>query len=465
MQGTRVGDSNAFCIRDTSTVTPRDGVALNSVLELVQLQIGRRYRQFREIWLTKGIRGVTDRIRTAIAQRLLPKEIALPVDRGDVLAADLSQPLQVKIPEVMAGEPLVINWVMVPAEGKSGGHTTIFRMIRYLETHGYVNRVYFYNVYGGDHNYYKSIIRSFYGFDGPVSHLGHGMEDAHCVVATAWATAYPVFNSRCAGKRFYFAQDYEPYFHPVGAMSLLAENTYRMGFHAITAGKWLAKKLSAEFGMAADSFEFGCDTSVYHRVHNSERSGLVFYARPEAARRGYELGLMAMEAFAARRPDIDLHFYGDTMGNLPFRFINHGRVKPDKLNQIYNQCYAGLSLSLTNVSLVPHEMLAAGCIPVVNEAVQNRIVLDNSFVRYAPPYPQALASELEALVVTPDIDSLSAAAAASVRAATWDAAGATVDEIFRRVLRANTKQALPVTGLMHAIRQDEPTVLPISNRR
>jgi len=453
---------------------------LNSVLELAQLQIGRRYRQFKGIWSAKGLRGITDRVRTVTAQRLLPKEGVLPVDPDDVLAADLSRPLQVRIPKVNAGEPLVINWLMVPAEPKSGGHTTIFRMIRYLEAHGYVNRVYFYNVYGGDYNYYKSIVRSFYGFHGQVSHLDNGMEDAHAVVATAWATAYPVFNSRCAGKRFYFAQDYEPYFYPVGAMSLLAENTYRMGFHAITAGRWLAKKLNSEFGMATDSFEFGfypvgamsllaentyrmgfhaitagrwlakklnsefgmatdsfefgCDTSVYRQIKNSKRSGLVFYARPEAARRGYELGLMAMEAFAARCPDIDLHFYGDTMGDLPFRFINHGRVGPDKLNQIYNQCYAGLSLSLTNVSLVPHEMLAAGCIPVVNEAVQNRIVLDNSFVRYAPPYPQALASELEALVMTPDFDSLSAAAAASVRGTTWDDAGATVDGIFRRVL-------------------------------
>jgi len=407
---------------------------LNSVLELAQLQIGRRYRQFKGIWSAKGLRGITDRVRTVTAQRLLPKEGVLPVDPDDVLAADLSRPLQVRIPKVKAGEPLVINWLMVPAEPKSGGHTTIFRMIRYLEAHGYVNRVYFYNVYGGDYNYYKSIVRSFYGFHGQVSHLDNGMEDAHAVVATAWATAYPVFNSRCAGKRFYFAQDYEPYFYPVGAMSLLAENTYRMGFHAITAGRWLAKKLNSEFGMATDSFEFGCDTSVYRQIKNSKRSGLVFYARPEAARRGYELGLMAMEAFAARCPDVDLHFYGDTMGDLPFRFINHGRVGPDKLNQIYNQCYAGLSLSLTNVSLVPHEMLAAGCIPVVNEAVQNRIVLDNSFVRYAPPYPQALASELEAVVMTPDFDSLSAAAAASVRGTTWDDAGATVDGIFRRVL-------------------------------
>lgn len=410
---------------------------MNSLIEQSEAQIGRRYRQFREIWTSEGTRGITDRVRMAAAELLAPKNVMMPVNRADVLAANLSRPFHVTVPKVIPGQPVTINWVTIPAGPKSGGHTTMFRIIRYLEAHGYVNRVYFYNVYRGDHRYYESIVRSFYGFDGEVASLDERMEDAHAVVASSWATAYPVFNSPCTGKRFYFVQDFEPYFHPVGAWSLLAENTYRMGFHAITAGRWLAQKLSTEFGMSADSFEFGCDTSRYNRLQSSKRSGVVFYARPEAARRGFELGLMAIEAFAARHPEIEIHFYGEKMGNLSFRFVDHGRIMPDELNSIYNRCYAGLSLSLTNVSLVPHEMLAAGCIPVVNDAIQNRIVLDNPFVRYAPPYPQALASELEALVMTHDFDSLSQAAAASVCGATWDDAGATVDAIFRRALEVN----------------------------
>jgi hypothetical protein len=209
-----------------------------------------------------------------------------------------------------------------------------------------------------------------------------------------------------------------------------------MGFHAITAGRWLAQKLSAEYGMAADSFDFGCDTSCYQQ-QNTPRCGVVFYARPESARRGFELGLIAIELFAARCPGVEIHFYGNKMGSLPFTFFDHGRITPIELNKIYNRCFAGLSLSLTNVSLVPHEMLAAGCIPVVNDAIHNRIVLDNSFVRYAPPYPHALAAELEALVTDPDFNSLSRAASASVGSTSWDAAGGAVHAIFRRTIRVN----------------------------
>ena len=405
-------------------------------LQSTRVQMGRRYRQLRDIWHNEGPTGLRERACRAAAERLTPKNPVLPVRPADVNAADIANPFLPSTPAIVPGEPVILNWVMTPPSAGSGGHTTLFRFINYLEAHGYRNRVYFYDVYAGDHLYFKSIVRDYYQFFGAVASVDHGMDDAHAVIATSWTSAYPVFNARCSGKRMYFVQDYEPYFHPVGTSALLAENTYRMGFHAITAGRWLSAKLSNQFGMTADPFDFGCDLSTYRIDTDSKRSGLVFYARPEAPRRATELGLMTMELFAARRPDVDLHFYGDTMGKLPFRFIDHGRIKTAELNRIYNQCYAGLSLSLTNVSLVPHEMLAAGCIPVVNDAEQNRLVLNNPFVRYVAPYPAAMAAELERLVATPDFASLAQSAAGSVRGVSWNDAGAVVDTILRNALRA-----------------------------
>jgi len=405
-----------------------------------RVQIGRRFRQLRALWRLGGVRGVTDRVQAAAAKWLTPKDLVMPVRREDVLAADISRPPRVVVPSFTPGQQMTVNWVTIPAGPKSGGHTTIFRIIRYLEAHGYRNRVYFYNVQRGDHAYYESFVRSFYGFHGPVADVDQGMEDAHAVVATSWPTAYPVFNSRCAGKRFYFVQDFEPYFYPLGALSCLAENTYRMGLHGIMVGQCFAEKLRTEYGMTVDCFDYGCDTSRYHPVPGTKRSGVVFYARSDAARRGFELGLMAMELFARRHPEIELHFYGNRMGKLPFRFIDHGRVTPDELNNIYSRCYAGLTLSLTNVSLVAYEMLAAGCIPVVNDTLNIRMDLKSAFVRYAAPYPAALASELEALVTMPDFESLSKAAVASVRTVSWDEAGAVVDAVLRRALVASQQE-------------------------
>jgi glycosyltransferase involved in cell wall biosynthesis len=419
--------------RDNDNESHYDDV-FSFMIKRAQIQMGRRIRQVRDLWTIEGPGGIGDRIRRKAAEWLDPQASILPVERADVLAADLSRPSQVHVLRTTPGQRLVVNWVTIPAAPGSGGHTTLFRIMRYLQEHGYDNRLYFYNVYHADIRYYEAIVRRSYKFEGPVADVREGMEDAHAVMATSWPSAYPVFNSRSAGKRFYFVQDFEPSFHPVGALNLLAENTYRMGFHAITAGRWLASKLRSEYGIPADSFEFGSDTARYQRISGSRRSGVVFYARPEAARRGFELGLMALEILAARRPDLELHLYGAKIGKLPFRFIDHGRVSPETLNDIYNRCFAGLSLSLTNVSLVPHEMLAAGCIPVVNDAEHNRIVLNNPYVHYAAPHPNALAQALESLVAMPDLEKFSFAAAESVRSATWDDAGATVDAIVRRVL-------------------------------
>jgi glycosyltransferase involved in cell wall biosynthesis len=406
-----------------------------SMLRRIATQFARRFRQVPVLLRTEGITGVTDRIRRAAAQRLAPTRVILPVRSVDLMAIDLSRPFLPSIPPSAPGQPLTANWVITPPAPGSGGHTTLFRMVRYLEAHGYRNRIYFYDPYRGDHLYYQSIVRSYYNFHGPVSSVDHGMEDAHIVFATSWPTAYPIFNSRCAGKRFYFVQDFEPFFYPVGSTSSLAENTYRMGFHGISIGNCFAEMLRTEFGMTVDTFNYGCDVSQYHRRPASRRSGIVFYARRDNARRGLELGLMAIELFASHRPDVEIHIYGDSIGRQSFPFTDHGRITPAQINLLYNRCYAGLSLSFTNVSLVALEMLAAGCIPVVNDTPRVRIDLNNPFVAYAQPYPQALSAQLEAVFATQDFDSLSSAAAASIHSATWEEAGASVDQILRRAMQ------------------------------
>jgi O-antigen biosynthesis protein len=406
----------------------------------LRTQLGRRTRQFRELLAKEGPKGITDRVRRVASEWIAPAEDIFPVRREDVMAADLLRPYQAPVPQVIVGRPLVTNWVTTPGGPGSGGHTTLFRLIRYLESHGYVNRVYFYDVYGADLSYYESFVRNYYRFQGTIARVDQGMDDANLVVATSWPTAYPVYNSRCAGKRFYLVQDFEPYFYPAGSISLLAESTYRMGFHGLSIGECYAKKLRSEYGMTVETFKYGCDVSEY-RASRDPRSGIVFYARRETARRGIELGLMALEIFAARNPGVPIHIYGDKIGRRNFRFTDHGHVSPAQLNGIYNHCYAGLTLSFTNVSLVALEMLAAGCIPVVNDTIEVRTDLNNPFVRYTPAYPIALAEQLEAVILEPEFAALSQAAATSVQSITWDEAGASLDAILRRALQASAEPA------------------------
>ena len=163
---------------------------------------------------------------------------------------------------------------------------------------------------------------------------------------------------------------------------------------------------------------------------------MCFFARPTTPRRAFDLGALALELFAARHPEVDIHFYGDPVGRMPFPATDHAVMTPAELGRLYNRCLAGLVLSATNVSLVPHEMLAAGCIPVVNDAEHNRIVLDNDHVAYTQPTAQDLADALGRLVTRPPaaVDADAVAAAGSVRSLSWEASGRAVDAIVRRVV-------------------------------
>src|SRR5690606_34493580 len=107
--------------------------------------------------------------------------------------------------------------------------------------------------------------------------------------------------------------DFEPWFYPVGSASVLAENTYRFGFTALTAGRWLAEKLRADYGMVAHPYDFGADPASYSHVNRGRRSEVFFYARPSTDRRGFELGLMALDILAQQRPDVTINLVGESL--------------------------------------------------------------------------------------------------------------------------------------------------------
>jgi glycosyltransferase involved in cell wall biosynthesis len=315
----------------------------------------------------------------------------------------------------------------------------MFRLISALEDAGHRCILYLYDRHGWALEQHEQTIRAWWPrVRAEVRDGALGIEDAHALFATAWETAYQVLASPARGVRFYLVQDFEPSFYPAGSESLLAEATYRFGFHGVTAGRWLAPLLRREYDMSADHFDFGRDPvySLRFPVRPEERTAVCFYSRPDTPRRGYELGVIALDLFAKRHPEVDIHLYGIEGKRLPFAATNHGLLTPDQLNELYNRCIAGLVLSATNVSLVPHEMLAAGCIPVVNDAEHNRAVLCNPCVAYTPAAPFELANALCALVERPTAERLTLAnkAAASVQENSWEHAGATVVEIVERVV-------------------------------
>jgi glycosyltransferase involved in cell wall biosynthesis len=403
--------------------------------------VGRKLSRAGRLMRHEGPSGVAARVLRRMSERVAPPSHMLNVFREDVVAAAETGGARPAALPALPGEPLTVAWVMTPPYEGSGGHTTLLRMVGALEQAGHRCVLYLYDRWGGDLDDHARVLRTWWPWvRAEVRDAAAGIDDSHAVIATAWPTAYAVAAAPAKGTRFYLVQDFEPWFFPAGGEALLAEATYRFGFHGITAGRWLAGKLSADYGMPADHFDFGCDLEHYRREDADDgagpRTGVCFFARRITPRRAFDLGALALELFAARHPGVDIHFYGDPVGRMPFPAVDHGVMTPAELGRLYNRCAAGLVLSATNVSLVPHEMLAAGCIPVVNDAEHNRVVLDNAHIAYAPATPFELADALCALVDRPlgERGDAARAAAASVQGSSWDQAGAAVERIVRQVV-------------------------------
>jgi glycosyltransferase involved in cell wall biosynthesis len=413
-----------------------------------------RLAQVRRLLRAEGAARVAARALDRASRRLAPPGLGrLPVTRADLAGASQIAAAGWKLPPPLplpAGDPLTVAWLTTPPQAGSGGHTTMFRMVSALERAGHRCVVYLHDPNAWSLHENTAVIRAWWpSVQAEVRDGGAGIEDAHAVFATGWTTAYPVLASPARGVRFYLVQDFEPWFYPAGTESLLAEATYRFGFHGITAGRYLAQRLRHEYGMAADHFDFGCDLDVYALDRSpgaaGRRAGVCYYCRPSTPRRAFDLAVAALEMFAARHPEVEIHTFGGAAAAMPFAVTDHGKLAPDELNRLYNRCVAGLALSATNVSLVPQEMLAAGCIPVVNDAVHNRVVLDNAEVAYAHATPFELADALAAVVERPAAARAAAAeaAAASVQGASWGRAGADVE----RVVRERVEAALSTTTL------------------
>lgn len=329
-------------------------------------------------------------------------KIVWPVRKKDIVAADWQKPV---IAPLRKGHkpPFKITWVVPPMGPVSGGHLDIFRTVEYLESRGHRCQVHFYDPL--ETSSMDAIRENLPKYGSIKAKLFYNqidnIADCDAIFATNWHTAYPVFNYKGSAKKYYFVQDFEPYFDPVGSYSTFAENTYRFGFRGLTLGRWLTEKLSTEYGMKCDYFEQGVNPAHYNLTNpHGARKRILFYARPVTPRRGFELGVAALEIFHKAHPEYEIVFVGWDISayEIPFPYVNKSILNAEQLNDLYNNCSAGMVLSLTNMSLLPLEMMAAGCSPIVNDGPQTNLVPYGKHIRYVTAQPKTLAKALHEAV-------------------------------------------------------------------
>jgi len=365
-----------------------------------------------QVLQTQGTAGVA----TAVARRLVDRinqyvdlsAAELPVRPEDL--AD-SSALSSATPLPAPGGKLRIGWVCAPPSAGSGGHTTLFRMVEMAERRGHDCTLFLYDRNSDDVSRHEAVIRQHWkNLRAGIRSATGGMTGMDAVVASSWGAAHVVATrAPDTVNRFYFIQDFEPYFYPRGALYAFAEDTYRFGFTNIALGGMIAARLRTEIGIEPDAVvPFGCDDIEYRLLPRNPadppRSGVVYYAKRTVDRRGYLLARLALEKFHEENPRQEIHVVGDRVSNWSIPVTNHGSMAPRDLNILYNRTIASLSLSFTNISLVPEESMAAGNVPVLNDHEFSRAVLSTPDVIWAKPNPGAIARALSAAVSAPDID-------------------------------------------------------------
>jgi len=377
-----------------------------------------------------GMRGILQRVAQRAYYSTGAADIRFNLDLSDVMTdipVDLPVPAGRREPKGVAS----IGWVMTPPAPGSGGHTTLFRMVEALEARGHRCIAFVYDKHGVDIPLLTARIREHWPHIHPeVRDARAGIDSVDAVLATSWESAHVIVKyGRSPMHRLYFIQDYEPYFYGHGAEFELAAMTYQLPFVRIALGEMLNGMIAEATGLTSHVVPFGCDSKVYRLPdHHAQRSGIVFYCRPDFPRRGYELACVALMAFHRMHPEQVIHVYGAPPRGLDIPFKFHGRLTASELNDLYGRTIAGLAMSFTNITLVAEEMLAAGNMPVVNDIALAHLVLPNPYVLWAKPTAGSLASALSAAITSPDISSRAAAAAASVVGRSW---GPTQDAVVR----------------------------------
>ncbi len=279
--------------------------------------------------------------------------------------------------------PIRLNWVIPEMGQGSGGHINIFRFISALERRGIKNRIY---VVHPVNFATDKALRAFLSENYPILdpeievHCStDNMPFCHGIVATSWPTAYFVRHFDNAVSKFYFVQDFESYFYPIGSEYMLASNTYRFGFRGITAGDWLKHKLETEYSMPCNSFRFSYDKQLYRPgKKRDDKQRIFFYARPVTPRRCFELGLLALIELTRRMPEVEVVLAGWDVSRyyIPFNHVSAGSVSLDKLSDMYAQCDICLVMSPTNLSLLPLEVMASNSVIATQGSENNAWMVD-----------------------------------------------------------------------------------------
>lgn len=294
------------------------------------------------------------------------------------------------------------------------------------------------------------------------------IKEPDVVVASSWDTVSFAKKFRESYK-MYFVQDYEPLFYKFGEEYLLCRNTYLQGLHMVSLGSWNKMmierecgQLSAGYGaeadgqgadagketgdsMTIDTVDFPYDSTGYSRktrdfeaYANKKTVTLAVYLKYYGKRLPNLLPYMLQNtADKLKKQGIELkvQYFGEAKTFKAPGGTNLGQLNKSELNELYSKADFGMVASMSNISLVPYEMHAAG-LPVIEFSDGTYPFFFRGETALLTKIGERdIADLLLKAMKTPEIlERMDAAAAEQMKNLSWENTGRQFFEIINKVI-------------------------------
>src|SRR5262249_11176016 len=148
-----------------------------------------RGREAFRILRKDGVHGLARRASRAAYRRLGSAELDFLLDLDEVVD---SRRLTLTVPTIRPPRhlPLTVGWICAPPGSRSGGHTTMFRMVQAVEAAGHKSVLYLHDRFGGQLRRHEQVIRrSWPGVRAEVRSVSDGLAPLDAYVVAGWETA------------------------------------------------------------------------------------------------------------------------------------------------------------------------------------------------------------------------------------------------------------------------------------
>lgn len=325
----------------------------------------------------------------------------------------------------------------------SGGITSILRLGTYLTRMGYKIAYIDFQNRPVEENICNAKINLSY-VEGKFETLnGADKKEFDVVIAGNWQAVY--YLNDFDAYKMYFVQDYEPYFFKLNERYLLAKLTYQLGEHIVSLGKWNVEQISKECHVESkmNYISFPYEPGEYSKTIARDFYGyklkknikIAVYTKEEGKRIPNILQSIlehASEYFTKKDIALEIVYFGMKKNHKVRVGRNLGKLNKDQMLKLYNDSDFGMVASMTNISLVPYEMIATG-LPVIE-------MQDGSFSSFFPSNSallidynyKTLVEKIEESLKNPEIlEKTSKNAFKAIENLSWEKTAAEFSDILR----------------------------------